>query len=402
LVADGTAQTARRKLVSPISKPSETDAGFDAIFGSVRSNLRNVPVKAYLPYVYNMAYVPPKRVKSVLARIGGTIEVDVPEISRTETGLAATFDYHLPRQGGNIISPMQFRSWNGNLLAPAWDENNQEFHASWLPSVPGERSEGASAFRSLYGCSFHDDDDMVKYARGDVAGATDYQEPPPGRIEWSHRDRVYSTVKRLADNLVSVDGKLWRKTGFAALCLDTRQNDDKPLWASIIQTPFGFLPFTKDSSDERRSYPYRKLFNVSEVDRLKRHAGDAGVYLHYKSLVIHDASALTFDGEQEFIRQAMDFAVLTIEKSVGELSTRGVLAWNELRAAVERVGATSGESLTDSEIEAFRHLAEEYRGEQCNLVRGALEECEEYLNDPWGRYGSQDGPKKSPAELPRP
>ncbi|MCV9964111.1 hypothetical protein OIU34_19705 [Pararhizobium sp. BT-229] len=350
-------------------------------------------MKAYLPYVYNMAYVPPKRVKPVLARVGGTIEVDVPEISLADTWLAASFEYVLERRQGTVVMPTEFRAWNGSLLARVTDELHPVFKSSWLPSMPGARSERASAFKPLYGFLMFDGDEVEKYARGDVAGAVDYHEPPPGRIDWSHGDRVYSTVKRLADDLVSVDGELWRKTEFAALCLDTRQiHEDRPLWASFIEKPYGFLPFTRDTVEERSRYPTRKLFDVSEVERLMRHAGPAGADLHFRSLIVHDAAALAFDGEREFIREAMDFAVLAIEGSIGDMPARAVLAWSDMRSAVERVSTTPGENFTDGEIDSFRYIAEEYRGERSNLVREALAGCDEYMNDPWGRYGSHTSP----------
>lgn len=362
-------------------------------------------MKAYLPYVYSMAYIPPKRVKSVVARVGGTIEVDVPEISLGETGLAATFEYVLERPQQTIIMPTEFRTWNGSLLARVTDELHPTFQASWLPSEPGKRSEAAHAFKSLYGYVLFEGDEVERYARGDVAGATDYHEPPPGRIDWSHGDRVYSTVKRLADDLVSVDGELWRKTAYAALCLDTRDfhDDNRPRWASFVQKPYGFHPFTRDTVEDRSKYPSRRrLFDISELDRLMRHAGAAGADLHFRSLVVHDAEALAFDGEREFIKDAMDFAVLTIEKSVGDLSSRGVLAWNDMRSAVERVSITPDENFTDNEIEAFRHIGGEYRGELSDLVRDALAGCEEYMNDPWGRYGSQIDTTHAKDGLPRP
>ncbi|MBY3432876.1 hypothetical protein HFN89_01630 [Rhizobium laguerreae] len=350
-------------------------------------------MKTYLPYVYAFAFVPPKRVRPIVAHSGGTIEVEVPEISLAETGLAASLEYIIERPRQTVVMPAEFRTWNGSLLARVGDESFPVFKTSWLPTEPGGRSRMPSA-KPLYGFVMGDGQRVEKYFWGDE-GAVDYHEPPIGEVTWSHQGRDHTIVKRLADDLVSVDGELWRKTGFAALCLDVRPplREGAPLWASFVQKPFGYFPFARDTAESRRFPATRKMFDVSQAERLVRHAGPSGAGWHFRSLVVHDPDALAFDGERDFIKDAMDYAVLTTESAVGEMSASAVVAWSSTRSAVDRV-TTTGDDFTDGEIEAFRMLASEYSGENTDMIRKCLAGCEEYMNDPWGRYGSRSAPAR--------
>lgn len=352
-------------------------------------------MKAYLPYVYSMSYIPRKRVRSVLAYGGGTVEVDVPEISLKETSLAASLDYVLNRPfAETFVLPCEFRTWNGAILVRVTEESYPVFKTSWLPSVPGGKSEVSTAFKGLYGFVLFDGDRVERYAQGDINRAVSFHGPPPGEIEWSHEERELGIVSRLASDLVSVDGELWRKTGYAALCLDTRSHrEGEALWASCVQKPFGYIPFTRDTLQDRRRFPaIRKLFDITQQERLLHHAGALGADWRFRSLVVHDAEALSFDGERDFIMQCMDYAVLNIESGIGEMSSPAVAAWANMRSAVERVSAIPSENFTDGEIESFRLLAQEFNGEHADLVREAFAACEEYMNDPWGRYGSRINP----------
>jgi hypothetical protein len=358
-------------------------------------------MKAYLPYVYSMSYIPRKRVRSVLAYGGGTVEVEVPEISLKETSLAASLDYVLNRPfAETFVLPCEFRTWNGAILVRVTEESYPVFKTSWLPSVPGGKSEVFTAFKGLYGFVLFDGDRVERYAQGDINRAVSFHGPPPGEIEWSHEDHERGIVSRLAADLVSVDGELWRKTGYAALCLDTRSHrEGEALWASCVQKPFGYIPFTRDTLQDRRRFPAnRKLFDITQQERLLHHAGALGADWRFRSLVVHDAEALVFDGEREFILQAMDYAVLNIENGIGEMSASAVAAWADMRAAVERVNSARSENFTDGEIESFRLLAQEFNGEHSDLIREAFAACEEYMNDPWGRYGSRSTPaQKGPS-----
>lgn len=356
-------------------------------------------MKAYLPYVYSMSYIPRKRVRPVLAHGGGTVEVDVPEISLRETTLAASLENVLVRPYETIIMPCEFRTWNGAIITQVSEEHYPAFKTSWLPTAPGGKSEMPPAFKSLYGFVLFDGDRVEKYAKGDINGAVDYHGPPPGEIERSNEERELDVVSRLAADLVSIDGELWRKTGYVALCLDTRSHtEDEALWASCVQKPFGYIPFKRDTLEERRRFPStRRLFDITQQERLLHHADAVGADWRFRSLVVHDAEALAFDGERDFVLQSMDYAVLTTENGVGEMSATAVAAWADMRSAVERVASTSSENFTDREIDSFHVLAGEFNGERSELVREALAACEEYINDPWGRHGSLAGP--APKEL---
>jgi hypothetical protein len=353
-------------------------------------------MKAYFPYVYSMAYVPPKRVKPVHATCGGTIEVDVPEISLSETTLVASLDYVVERPEETFFLPTEFRTWNGSLLARVTDETFPVFKTSWLPSSPGAKSSMPPAFKPLYGFVLFDGDEVEQYARGDLSGV-DFHEPPADRVVWSHGERHLSTVRRLSGDLVSVDGELWRKTEFVGLCLHAGSIDVRPHWASLVQKPYGFLPFTRDSIEDRMSFPgRRKMFDVTQTERLLHHAGEVGAEFHFRSLVVHDPVAIAFDGERNFIGEAMDFTVLVTEGDIGEMSASAIAAWTAMRSAVERVSAHNAEDFAETEIEAFWLLASEYRGERAGSVHKALAGCEEYMNDPWGRYASA---RKPPRDL---
>ena len=353
-------------------------------------------MKAYLPYVYSMSYIPRKKVRPVLAHGGGTVEVDVPEISLRETTLAASLEYVLERPYETVILPCEFRTWNGAILTRVTEESYPAFKTSWLPTTPGGKSSMPPAFKGLYGFVLFDGDRVEKYVRGDINGAVDYHEPPPGEIEWSHEDREHEIVSRMAADLVSIEGELWRKTEYVAMCLDTRSHHEgEALWASCVQKPYGYIPFTRDTVEDRRRFPStRRLFDISQQERLVHHAGAVGADWRFRSLVVHDAEALAFDGEKDFIRQAMDYAVLTAENGVGEMSAAAVAAWADMRSAVERVTSASSENFTDGEIDSFRLLAREFGGEHSDLVREALAACEYYINDPWGRHGSLTGPEQ--------
>ncbi|MCS4090195.1 hypothetical protein [Rhizobium sp. BK176] len=344
-------------------------------------------MKAYLPYVYMFDFIPPKRVRSVYGYGAGTVEVDVPEISLSETGLAASLEYVVDRpQQKIVVLPAEYRTWNGSLLSRVGDECVPTFKASWLPTAPDGRSRMPSA-KPLYGFVMGEGE-LVEQRLFGHERVVIHRDPPKGNIIWSHEDRDREIVKRLAGDLVSVDGELWRKTRYAALCLDMRHREGRPLWSHFAQEPFGYLPFARNTVDQRQVTQVRKLFDVSQADRLVHHAGSLGVDRNFRSLVVHDHDALAFDGEREFIKDSMDFTVLTTENSVGEMSASAIVAWSAVRSAVERVSKTD-EDFTDGEIEAFRLLATEYTGEKSDLVRESLGWCEDYLNDKWGRYGSR-------------
>jgi hypothetical protein len=346
-------------------------------------------MRAYLPYVYLFDFIPPKRVRSVFGYGAGTVEIDVPEISLSETRLAASLEYVRDLPSGNVVLPVDFRTWNGSLLTRVGDETFPVFKASWLPTLPDGRSRMPTA-KPLYGFIMTEGQQVEECLFG-YERSVIHREPPKGKVLWSHEALDYSIVKRLGDDLVSVDGELWRKTGYAALCLDTRSfRENAPLWASVVQEPYGYLPFTRNTIDERRRMQRRKMFDITQADRLVRHAGQAGVDWGFRSLVIHDADALAFDGERDFIKDAMDFTVLTTESAVGEMSSSAVVAWGSMRSAVERV-STTDEDFTDGEIEAFRLLAAEYKGENAHLIAESLGWCDDYLNDDWGRYRSRSG-----------
>lgn len=344
-------------------------------------------MKAYLPYVYMFDFIPPKRVRSVYGYGAGTVEIDVPEISLSETSLAASLEYVIERPQQTVVMPAEYRTWNGSLLTRVGDECFPAFKTWWLPTSPDGRSRMPSA-KPLYGFVMADgqqvEDCLFGYERSVI-----HREPPRGKVLRSHEGRDYSIVKRLGDDLVSVDGELWRKTGYAALCLDTRSiRENAPLWASVVQEPYGYLPFTRNTIDHRRRLQTRKMFDITQTDRLVSHAGRAGVDWGFRSLVIHDADALAFDGERDFIKDAMDFTVLASESAVGEMSSSAAVAWSTIRSAVERLSTTDGD-FTDGEIEAFRLVAAEYKGENANLIAESLGWCGDYLTDDWGRYGSR-------------
>jgi hypothetical protein len=353
-------------------------------------------MKAYLPYVYSMTYIPRKRVRPLLAYGGGTVAVDVPEISLKETSLAASLEY-APPFGETIGQRCEFRTWNGAILVRVADDSYPVFKTSWLPSFPGEKSERQYAFKTLYGFTMFDGDRVERYAGGDINRAVTHHEPPAGEIVVSDEDQEIGVVSRLAANLVSVDGELWRKTGYVAFCLDTRppNREDESLWASLVQRPFGYFPFTKETEKDRRNFPaFRKLFDITQQERLLHHAGTVGADWRFRSLVVHDVDALSFDGEREFILHCMDYTVLRVESTIGAMSAPAVTAWMNMRAAVERVRSAQAENFTDEEIDSFRLLAQEFEGEHSDLVREALVACEEYLNDPWGRYSSGTNPAR--------
>lgn len=345
-------------------------------------------MKAYLPYVYGFDFVPPKRVRSVYASGAGIVEIDVPEISIAETRIAASLEYVLERPQQTVIMPAEYRTWNGSLLTRVGDESFPTFKTSWLPAFSDGRSRMPSA-KPLYGFVMGEGQEVESCLWGHERSMI-HRKPPKGEVVWSRQDQDYKIVKRLGENLVSVDGELWRKTRYAALCLDMRSSsrENATLYAFFSQEPYGYLPFTRDTPEQRKRMQVRKLFDVSQAERLDHHAGPLGASRNFRALVVHDAEALAFDGEREFIKDSMDFTVLITESAVGEMSASAIVAWSAMRSAVERV-STTGDDFTDGEIESFRLLATEYKGENAHLVAESLAWCEEYLNDKWGRYGSR-------------
>jgi hypothetical protein len=348
-------------------------------------------MKAYLPYVYSFQFIPPKRVRPVYADGAGTVELDVPEISLSETGLAASLEYVLEQPQQTVVMPTEFRTWNGSLLTRVSDETLPVFKTSWLPSAPDGRSRTLYA-KPLYGFAMFEGQKVEECLSG-YERSVIHREPPKGKVVRSNEDREYTIVKRLGDDLVSVEGELWRKTRYAALCLDMRSSirENAPLHAFFTQEPYGYLPFARNTVERRRLMQPRKLFDVAQAERLVHHAGQLGAERNFRSLVIHNAAALAFDGEREFLKDSMDFTVLTTESTLGELSASAVAAWDTMRSAVERVSAAADDVFTDGEIEAFRHLAAEYKGENAHLVAESMAWCDDYLNDDWGRYGSHGG-----------
>lgn len=363
-------------------------------------------MKAYFPYVYLVRHVPKRRKRAVFGYGADTVEADIPEISASVTKLVASIEYLLRRPSGTVVAPYQFRAWDGDLIAPVKDDDFSDFRVEWLLSIPGGRSAAPYAFRHLYGLvAFEEKAHRIeRYLYGNVAGAADFHgfEELGDRIVESRREEDHAIVSKLARDLVSVDGKLWRKVRKVGLYLDMRMFSEK-LHLSFHGERYGYLPGTGDSAEERGRYPgWDRSFDHSQMDRAITHAGQRGVEQGFRALEIADPEALSFDGEKDFILNAMDYAVIRNKSHVGEMPLAVASAWTAARSAVERLRADARSDFSDDEIDAFRALAEGSVCEEADLVKRAFTACEEYLNDPWGRYASHPRPLHARDGLPRP
>jgi hypothetical protein len=351
-------------------------------------------MKSWLPYSYVFRHIPRNRKRPVWEHGIDTVEVDVPEISRSDTDALVSVEYRQWRPDGEYSVPIEYRSWDGGIISPVTCDHHTEFPLDWLPTAPDRPSARPFQFRHLYGFSSLDEKlrRIQHYLAGNVNLAADRfhggESALPDMIE-NRRDTDRVIVEKIAADLVAVDGRLWHKNEGLCLRLDTRELNGS-YYLGFHPEPYGYLRGDGGGLYERGRYPgWTRTFDHSQIDRAKLHAGAHDVRIAFGSIEVFDDVSLSFDGERDFIVKAMDYAVIANAKTVGDMPGEAALAWTSLRAAVEDLREDASIAVSDDDIANFKTLADNDSCENRELVSKAFSACMDYLEDPWGRYGSR-------------
>lgn len=351
-------------------------------------------VKFWLPYSYTVEHIPKKRVNTRIDFAYDYVEGEIPMVSKSDTRLAASLEYVLRQPTGLSVLPWEIRTWEGSLIVKVRSDDEPEVATEWLPHTSDLSSTRPTACAPIYGFDLPRFGEVPRrFARlfaGDMRDTTHFDSlAVRGRIVSSHKDAERTRVQDIADSLVSVDGTLWRKAGYAGLFLDMRDTFGLGRWAGMMAEPHGYSFHCVFSEDERKRQPgWRRGFDVTEQERLIHHSPDE-VEWNFRKLDLKDTDALSFDGEKDFIVRSMDYAVLHSADQVGDMVGEAVQAWTTVRDAVDRVRKDRANPVLDDEIDAFRILGQAVTGEHAHWIEELLIVCDEYLNDPWGRFGSR-------------
>lgn len=311
-------------------------------------------MRVTLPYSYVLEFRRPRRKTADRQYFTDHVTFELPEVSSSETGLVAEWVNHTDT-GGAI--PMTARRWGDGLYVPTDEITDVELMASDIPSLPNERVFSSRPFEALYGMR----PGQTRYDTiHDTLFCVPHWSTVPRNIEviQSTRDEERQHAEACFGNLLSIDGKIWKRVPSLVLAL-THCEPDGYLYASVQAgrsglahryLSYGSLPFW-----------HTLKLPMGQEDLLEEFRHPTFVPDHavkYSDVSIHDPSALEFDALRDFVARGAEEIVSRLAADIGNTTPDMVEGWLNMRQFVEAANADRTCEISEGDLEFFQLAVE--------------------------------------------